>query len=264
MYKIDVSYVRLNLDNRLIEYNNNFIDFFGLLPEINYLGSLLRELVPDLNQVEYLESHNMYVGYRKSLIIFRNHILDSVNEPLVSAIYLSIYRDSDSVIVKMVNWLNWINLINLSLDNGYSAISKIDETKYRKNIRQLIEIYWFKGLSPLLMHIPSGLIGLVSSWAFFDILKLFNNKRGKNYYSKDYNRDTISRVCGKIKRETKRESHLEVGEVITNDSLVNLRYNKQLFIPYSILNENIIVFPEPDILLEDILNLSNPDDRVFK
>jgi hypothetical protein len=114
------------------------------------------------------------------------------------------------------------------------------------------------------MHIPNGFIGMINSWAFFDILKIFNNKRGENVFSKDYNRDMISRIRHSLKRKNGLKAHVDVGEILKDNMLINLKYNNELFIPHSVLDEDIVLVADKDMLLEDVLDISVHRDKIIK
>jgi hypothetical protein len=264
MKNINVSYLKVDLDYKIIEYNQNFVNFFGLDNEQNFLGCNILRVIKGINQRTYLKLYNLCQSDQESLLIFRNHTLQGVSEPLVSINYVTVTKENDAIVIRVVNWLNWIWLLNSSLNNGYNLITSMDESKYRQKIRQLFEMYWFKALSPLLMHIPNGFIGMINSWAFFDILKIFNNKRGKNVFSKDYNRDMISRIRHSIRRNKGLEMHIDVCDILKDNMLINLKYDNELFIPHSVLEEDIVLVANKDMLLEDILDISVHRDNTFK
>lgn len=264
MKNIKVSYVKLNLEYRVIEYNQNFVNFFNLENKQTLLDQSIKELIPDINQESYLEFYDLGEDEQKALLIFRNHRLIDVAEPLVSIVYVTVIKQANAIIVQVANWLNWIWHLNSSLNSGYNMITSMDEAKYRKKIGQLLEMYWFKALSPLLMHIPNGFIGIINAWAFFDILKIFNNKRGENLFSKDYNRDTISRIRNSIRRNMGLHAHVDVTDILKDNRLINLKYNNELFIPHSVLAEDIILVAKRDVLLENILNISMHNDTIIK
>jgi hypothetical protein len=248
--------VKINLKYEITGYNQNFINFFGLENNGNLFGQLISNVIPGVTQKVYLKLCASGGDRPGSFLIFRNHSLAQVTEPLVSIIYVLVTKESDAIIVRLVNWLNWIWQLNSSIDNNYNMITHMDESKHRKKIAQLSEMYWFKSLSPLMMHIPNGFIGMISSWAFFDILKIFNNKRGENHFSKDYNRDMLSRIRHSIKKDHGLKKHVEVSDILKDNLLINLRYNNELFIPYSVLKEDIVLSADKDMLLEYILNMS--------
>jgi len=254
MKNINVSYVKINLEYRIIEYNQNFINLLGLENKQTWLNKPITEIIPAINQKIYMKLNDLCDDEQESLLIFRNHCLNGVVEPLVAILYMTIVREVDAIVIRLANWLNWIWQLNSSLNNNYNIITSMDESKYKTKFRMLLEMYWFKALSPLLMHIPNGFIGIVNAWAFFDILKIFNNKRGENIFSKDYNRDTISRIRHSIRRTKGFEAHIDVSDILKDNMLVNLKYNNELFIPYSILDEDIILVANRDMLLEDILD----------
>jgi hypothetical protein len=264
MKNINVSYVRVDLEYKIIEYNQHFINFFSLEHEQTILDRSITEVIPSISQKTYLKLYDLCDSDQKSLLIFRNHRLTGVVEPLVCIAYVTITREVDAIVVRVANWLNWIWQLNSSLNNGYNMITSMDESKHKKKIRQLLEMYWFKALSPLLMHIPNGFIGMINSWAFFDILKIFNNKRGENIFSKDYNRDTISRIRHYIKRSKGLDAHIDVTDILKDNMLINLTYNNELFIPHSVLEEDIVLVADKDMLLDDILDISVHRDQIIK
>jgi hypothetical protein len=261
---IKVSYIKINLRHEIIGYNQNFINFFGLEDERTLLGKSIEDVISGINRNAYLKLYDLCENDQKSLLVFRNHRLSGVVEPLVSIIYVTVTKEDDVIVIRMANWLNWIWQINSSLNKGYNMITNMDESRHRKKIRQLLEMYWFKALSPLLMHIPNGFIGMINSWAFFDILKIFNNKRGENIFSKDYNRDTISRIRHSIKKDHGLGAHIEVSDILKDNMLINLKYNNELFIPHSVLEEDIVLVADKDILLEDILDISIYRDKIIR
>lgn len=263
MKKINVCYVKLNLKYQILEYNQNFINFLGLENEPVLLDRLITEVISNISQRTYLKLYTLCDHGQNSLLIFRNHRITGVTEPLVSIIYVTVAREEDAIVIHFANWLNWLWQLNFSLNNSYNMITGMDEVRYKKKIRELLEMYWFKALSPLLMHIPNGFIGMINAWAFFDILKIFNNKRGKNIFSKDYNRDTISRIRHSIKRNKGLNAHIDVSDILKDNMLINLKYNNELFIPHSILEEDIILIADKDLLLENIFNISVCPDNII-
>jgi hypothetical protein len=263
MKNINVAYVKLNLKYEIIDHNHYFIDFFEIVPT-QILGKNIIQINSNIHKQIHLKLDQLVGNQKKSLLVFRNHKLSNVEEPLVTALYITITKDDEAISICMTNWLNWIRQLNHSINNNYILISNMNESKYRKKISQLLEIYWFKALSPLLMHIPNAFIGMINSWAFFDILKLFNNKRGENIFSKDYNRDMVSRIRHYIKRRKDFMAHIDVIDILKDDSLINLEYNNELFIPHSILNEDIILTINEDKLLENFLALAISQDRTTK
>ncbi|MCC2644405.1 MAG: hypothetical protein K0R94_183 [Burkholderiales bacterium] len=257
-------YVKLNLEHEIIAYNQNFIDFFDLRDKETILGKSFREIFSNINENVYLKLQDLCENKQKSLLIFRNHHLTGVTEPLVSILYAVVIKEPYAVVLHIANWLNWIWQINSSINKGYNMIAGMEESVHRKKIRRLLEMYWFKALSPLLLHIPNGFIGMINSWACFDILKIFNNKRGENIFSKDYSRDTISRVRHCIKRDRGLKAHVDISEILKNKMLINLQYNDELFIPHSMLEETIILTANKDTLLEEVLNMYIYTDIIIK
>jgi hypothetical protein len=263
MKNIRVSYIKMSHGCRITQYNQKFIDFFGLDPTQNFLDRDLRDVLSSFDLAENLQLCDICEGDKKSLLVFRNHCVEQIKKPVVSIIYVSVHKTADSIIIKMVNWLNWIKQLNSSLENGYNLIANMDDTHSEK-ITKLYEIYWFKALLPLLLHIPNGFVGMVSASSFFDILKLFTNKRGKNVYSKDYGRDLLSRIRGCIRRSGGADGNISIGDIIKKDSLINLNYVDELFIPYCGLEEDIVLTVKPDIFLGGYLDLCAATEPIFQ
>lgn len=263
-HPIKVSYVKINLKNQIISYNQNFINFFDLEDQGVLLGRKICELIPGINHQRYLKLSDLCENDKKSVLVFKNYELTGVVEPLVAIMYVNVARESDAIVIRVVNWLNWIWHINSSLNNSYNMITNMEEVMYRKKIRQLLEMYWFKALSPLLMHIPNGFVGMINSWACFDILKVFNNKRGENVFSKDYNRDTISRIRHSLKRGHGTSAQVDISDILKDNRLINLKYKDDLFIPHSVLEEDIILVADKDLLLEDIINIATFRDKIIE
>ena len=257
-HNIQVSYLKIGLNYQILDYNKNFVDFFGLhnerLTKLNFT-----DIIQTVNPNTYNCVSQLQPDENMTILLFKtcNTSSTSISDGVI-IIYAVIKRVNDGYIINFVNWLNWINSLYHSLENGFTSISNLNDETFESKINYLSETYWFKAFLPLLTHIPKSLISLMSSHILFKILRFFNNKRGANRFSKDYNRDTISRIKTNIKQTTGIASP-DISMLVENASLVDIHRGNQIIIRETSLSEDVLIFPEKDELLEFLIGKLNTD-----
>lgn len=253
MFKINVAYVKINQNHEILDYNRYFSDYCGLDANCKLKGLVLSKLdyLPSFNLNQLLSN----VNTDGTMIAFSNKNFNK--QTMVAITYVSIKKTDKYTIIRFSNWLNWINALNLSMDNAYSDMSRLNKNH---EIQQYVQISseagWFKALYPLLTHIPNNLSNMISSWAVFDILHCFVQKRGENKYTKDYNRDTLSRIKNSIKKYNG-IIDIDIRDILDSNQFVNLKYGDELFIPYSGIKDTILFAVKADNLLEHVIDLSS-------
>jgi hypothetical protein len=252
MSNIKVSYLKIDIKSQILDYNKNFVEFFGL--QNKKLSELkLADIIQTLNPNVYNCIKSLKLEESKNVLLFKTcNSLSTLTPDSVVILYAIMTRVNDGYTILFVNWLNWINNLYSSLENGFTSIANLDEEEFKSKINYLSETYWFKALLPLITHTPKSLLGQISSHVLFKILRIFNNKRGANYFSKDYNRDTISRIKNHIKQTTGVVLP-NIKMLVENTSLVDLHRGGQIVIRETSLNEDILIFPKKDELLEFLI-----------
>jgi len=246
-----VAYIKLNTRHVIQELNSYFVTLFGL-PSINQaIGLDFDKLAMDYGiENAFLCGAGNSQSYTRAFLVFQNYgAPDQANKYLL-VLYVLVETTKDGVTIWFTNWLNWLHNLDGSLNNNYQTISQVNCDKCE--IETISEAHCFKALYPLLAHIPHDFIGQISSKAYFNILHIFNKKRGENRYSKDYNRDTLSRIKHALKKDFG-VTNIDITNIIKYDQLINLKVQSELLIPNTRLNINIVVSPVRDNFLEGLM-----------
>jgi hypothetical protein len=151
-----------------------------------------------------------------------------------------------------VNWLDWIHKISQSMNSGYQLIKDLNN-KHKDDIISKSDIHCFNGLYPLLMHIPHNYIGNISTLAFYDIFRIFCNRRDNDTISKDYSRNVYSRLKTSINEEfnLKNMSLFELMQY--SKELIKFNNTDQVSLKKTNLKEPIVIKNYQDTMLDIIL-----------
>jgi len=246
MYHNQIAYIKINDTGQILDHNVK-ASLLLYITKQNLNEAIITDVIPmSISFLNTLLSQAKEEKYTRALI-FKN--LPDKNALIL--LYFVIEEVDGGYSIKFINWLNWINNIYNSLESNYITISNLDYAYFRSKIKLLTETNWFRTLLPLLMHIPKNFVSLINSRAFFDIMKVFSNKRN-NEYSKDYNRDTLSRIKNWVKKDTGISS-IDIKMLIDNDFLINIIDDDQLIVRNNLLTEDLVIFPEKDQLLECLI-----------
>lgn len=237
MKTLNISYLKLDLNAQIIDHNVNFAKLFQL-PE-NKINNLSFNLVLDIKKDDVLNYiHKLPINQQQSIICFCNSKLDN---GAMFILYTLITRYNDHFTVKMVNWLSWIHNIYTSMDYGYSLISKLNNNSNTIYFTKMSEAASYKALYPLLTHIPQKFSGGIYPFSMFEIMRIFTRQRKTNYYSRDYARNSYSRIRTNLKHEYNLEC-FEAIDLIKNDSLLRINFNGEICMPHIELL-NTVLFP---------------------
>ena len=159
--------------------------------------------------------------------------------------------DKDKTLI-YVNWLNWIHKIAHSIDKSYNLIKDVNN-KYENHIIQKSDINCFLGLYPLLMHLPHNHVGNISTMSFYDIFRIFCNRKDNNHISKDYSRNIYSRLKTSVNEEFNLKN-MTIFDLMKNSNFVNLKNDDDILLKKTQIKNNIIINDYQDKTLEIILD----------
>lgn len=250
--ELRVAYLELDAVGIVKYVNPYFLKLFGFSAD----DQIVDENIEGISaKYSILNEHinkiiTLNITSKSAFLVAQNYSFEVFGEKGVLILYVSVEKLKDSTIVRYTNWLTWLHRLNQSLNKHYKSISQINENQLSINI--LSEAHCFKALYPLLAHIPDESSGQISSRTYFNILKIFNKKRGENIYSKDYNRDTLSRIKNALKKDFG-ITDVDISGIIKYDQLVNIKIHDEFLIPYMSLKSTMVISPVHDYFLEAIM-----------
>ncbi len=245
METLKISYVKLDLNMNILDFNNNLINLFRLNKK-DLKGQSVDNIV---NIKEHQKCISKLTnGQQISVMIFKHHKAYNASfENATIILYTLIRRENDEYHIRIINWLNWLHNIYGSIELGYESLSLIND-KYEKNdFKSLSNIACFKAFYPLLALTPNKFNPL----AFYNILRIFTPKK-QEAYSKDYTRNICSRLITNVKREIGISISNPI-EVIKNEDLLNFRYKGEICIPNTSTINDLIIPVETDHFLVSVM-----------
>lgn len=252
-HNFKTAYIKLTAQHFIQEYNTYFITLFGLHDIEEIVGLNFDDLAKSCGiESAFLSGIEPSPSYKRAFLVFQNYNYVDGSHKYLLILYVLVEKTRDAVILRFSNWINWLHNLNGALNNNYLTMSQMGETCDKSAIESISEAHSFKALYPLLAHIPTDYLGLIGSSAYFNILRIFNKKRGDISYSKDYNRDTLSRIKHALKKDFG-VTNIDITNIIKYDQLVNLKFQTELLIPHTSLNNNIVVSPVRDLFLEGFM-----------
>jgi hypothetical protein len=166
-------------------------------------------------------------------------------------IYYFKFFDNDKTLI-YVNWLNWIHKISSSLDGSYNIIKNVNDN-YKDHLIHKSDIHCFIGLYPLLMHLPNNYIGNISTMSFYDIFRIFCNRKDNEYISKDYSRNIYSRLKTSINEEFNLKN-MTIFDLMKSSEFINIKNDEDILLKKTKIKNNIIINDYKDKTLEIILD----------
>ena len=246
MRKNDVSYVVTNNIGTITGYNDNFASCYlhnQLNPEVNINETLQVNLTNELYNIN-LENN--------SVLLIRNAPLPT-SQDFLNFLYIRITKQENLYQLKITNWLNWLHQLYTSMDAGYSLMTNINNSHNNLILEKISDIYCFNALYPLLMHMPRKHISCIDSSAFYDVFRIFVNRKNNNEVSKDYSRNIYSRLKTSIKEETGM-SNMHVADIMRQNSLLNCSNSNGITMKHTKTTENILIPEFNDNLLNMFLD----------
>jgi hypothetical protein len=245
--------IKLDANYKIIDINQQFIDFFGLngssvindsIPiTAQFFSQLQRMLAPLAN------------AQKKSVIILTNNIFQQKIVPdAIFILYLTLEKITNNYVINIVNWLNWLHNINKSIEYSYAFIKKFNQTTCKSRFKRISDIHCFKALQPLLMHMPHKF--KINPLSIYDIMHLFVKKDTDKIISKDYSRNVLSRLQTSLRKEIGL-NNVEIIDLIKDDELLIIKQKNQICISNTVLHEDMIFFVEGDKLLEWMMQRKN-------
>lgn len=174
------------------------------------------------------------------------------NDPKKENVGIYYFKFFDNSKLIYVNWLNWIHQISDSINNSYNLIKKVNDN-YKDHIVHKSDIHCFSGLYPLLMHLPHNYIGNISTMSFYDIFRIFCNRKDNDRISKDYSRNVYSRLKTSINEEF-HVKNMTIFDLMKNSEFINLKNDDDILLKKTQLKDNIIINDYQDKTLEIILD----------
>lgn len=242
---LKLAYVSLNQNLHITTYNNHFATLFNQ-SQISLVNTQFKKYIninPN-NTTNQKLNENKYT----SALVFKNIV--KKDDRRLFLLYLLYKQTPCGYTIVIANWLNWIHHIHNSLDKGYSAMQKVNNSDIKSNIRSSSDIHSFKALLPLLVVKPKQQ-SKVELAQLYDILHPFINRK-QNGVNKDYNRNTLSRLQTSIKEQTG-VKHYVLSDVIHNQTLIDIHHKGQMCIPNTILAKDIINYDVHDEFLESLM-----------
>ncbi len=255
MTTIKVAYLKLNLNGYIIDCNNDFAKLFNIT-----LKSLkLRPISILLRNYTCQDLKDIGKDELSSFIIFCNINMNKTKkQDSMIILYAVVTREEQYYSIKIVNWLNWIHYITNSLEHAYEAMYNFNNITNKTKFKQISDVYCYKALYPLITYIPHKYSNSVSQSSLFEIMRVFFKQREDNKYSKDYARNVYSRIRTSLKQELNMDS-FDAIDVIKNHRLLRIKYNGNIFIPNTLLVEDIVLPVKHDLFLLSIIEAIHPN-----
>ena len=250
MHAINISYFKLDLSGKTIEYNEDFINLFNLNCIKEQLSIECIFDVETMNQYQFM--NEMEIGEHRSFIQFRNFQIKN-NHQAMLILYIIVTKQNNYYLIRMVNWLNWLHNIVNSMEYGYGLIKDFNDTMSKNIFTKISDASCYKALYPLATYIPRKLSNGISQLSLFEIMRIFIKQRNELKYSRDYARNIYSRIRTNLKQEYGLYS-MDIIDLLKNDNIVNIKFGDQICIPRTILAKNITVLVEHDALLILLIN----------
>ena len=262
MKELKISYLKLDLDCKIINHNDDFGQLFNLEPlHDEIINQPLKNI--DTLKISFPAKffkllNKMDSDDTQSLILVKNNRINDADEDnALLFIYAAITRHDEGYSIRMVNWLNWIHGIHQSLNRGYSFVSGLSAAVPQSDFAQLSDASCFKALYPLITHVPNKFSNSISQAVLFDIMHLFIKQRNGNKCTKDYSRNVYSRLRTNLKKEFKLDD-INVAEFIKNEELMMINYNDNIQIPNTAIVKNIVQVVSHDQLLLSVIDAVQP------
>ena len=250
MSTINISYLKINLEQQIIDYNENLANLFNL-DQISQPAPL-SNIINSLSQIHSLK--NIKIGELHSIIAFCNNRINSIpNHDSMLILYATITRHSDYYLIRIVNWLNWLHHISNSLEHGYSLMSKFNQNNSKDKFSKISDACCFKAFYPLITYIPQKFSSGVNQYSLFEIMRIFVKRREDGNYTKDYSRNVYSRIRTNLKQEFNLDN-FDAIDLIKDDELLKIRYENNICIPNTLLFEDIILLIDHDQLLVSVID----------
>lgn len=251
MKTMKIAFLTLNLDAQITGYNEYFAKLFDLdslwirnLP----LYSIFK--IADNSAIDNILKLKM--GEQLPFVLFYNGKTSTANPNGLFILYAVVKRHEDHFTIKLVNWLNWIHNIYSSTKHGYNLISEFNDNTHKSQFKKLSPAAAYKALQPLLTHIPPKFSGGTPPANLFAILRTFIQLRKPNNFTRDYARNVHSRIRNNLKHEYNLSS-VDTIDLITDNKLLNIRFDDELCIPYTSLISSHIYLINHDELLTSII-----------
>lgn len=251
-------YIKFNQNLSIINYNKQFEQIFNSTFRYKNLFSLNLDRFIDVD-LEQVSKAKYSSPSPKSLLLLKTITIDLKSH--LFFFYISYeYKDGYYNAV-IINWLNWINSIATSLHEGYKIIRNLNKNGIAGNLLESSDIHSFKALTPLL-SINSNIYqntSSISPYQIYDILHPFINNRRNEDFTKDYLRNTLSRLKTSLKEQTK-DSYLELNQAISNSNAIDLEHlDGNMCIPYTSLRKDIVYYGVNDTALQNfaMIKLNN-------
>ena len=162
--------------------------------------------------------------------------------------YFKVFEDN----LLYANWLDWIHKISQSMNNGYNMM-KDTNNLHKDNLTTKSDIHCFKALFPLLMHMPHNYINNISTMAFYDIFRIFCNRRDNDTITKDYARNIYSRLKTSIHEEFNLKNMNLFDLMQNHNKLIKFDTLDDIGLQNTKLKEPIIIENYKDDMLDIIL-----------
>lgn len=237
MEELITASVTINQKSRILGYNKQFADLF------------LHNAFKQNNQLTF----DQIIDYplkiqecKKNGLLIKNNLIN--NQDMLSYFYINVTKTNhDSYMIKFINWLNWIANLYSSLNYSYDnmiSLSDRDEIK----VEYSSDIHAFNAFFPLLMHKPANFIKQINTHALYGILRKFINRKNVDYISRDYTKQTYSRLETSIKEQTGNRI-IELIEIMKNREILNFRHFNQIYICNTKITKTIFLNGYTDELL---------------
>lgn len=250
MSTINISYLKINKEQQIIDYNQNLANLFNL----DQVGQPepLSNIINSLNQITKLK--DIKAGELHSIIAFCNsRINPTLTYDSMLILYATISKHDDHYLIRIVNWLNWLHYISNSLEHGYSLMSKFNQNNSKDKFSKISDACCFKAFYPLITYIPQKFSSGVSQCSLFEIMRIFVKRREDGSYTKDYSRNVYSRIRTNLKQEFNLDN-FDAIDLIKDDALLNIQYKNNICVPNTLLLEDIILSVEHDQLLVAVID----------
>lgn len=247
----------LKVDNKkkVLDYNNNFMEFFNL-KDHNIRGYILSDVLNICDLCDDNILQEVLLKKDKTTLLVRNHVISrtETEKTAIVMLYSRIIYVDDCYIIKMANFLNWIYNITNSKESSYNTMVDLNKLLNKTNFESRSNATCFKALYPLLLHNSSNY--KVNNLAIYDTMRNFVGRKDNEEYEKDYPRKVISRIKTSLKRDFGLID-MELKDLVRNNKLINIYYKGDICIPNTKLNHNIVFSAHNDQLLNYMMKIND-------
>jgi hypothetical protein len=252
--QLNYSYLVTDTHYNIIRHNQHFEQIF-IQNNANKNIANLASILKDLDKIKV----------KQSCLTVNNNTINKT--PMLSYYYCTFsHNNNNTYTIQIINWLNWLHNLYQSMDIGYHKILALTDNNTILPTTSS-DIHSFNGLLPLLMHNPSSHIHKIKPSAFHAILRKFMNRKNSEHMSKYYAQYTYKRLTTSIREQTGCFL-MEVAELMKHRDILNFRYNGEIYIPNTIIKQDLLIndFHDPflSFYLSSLLSTSsNSSTPVF-